>query len=161
MQFLGLFGIYLESDKIIFNFRTFSTKITLALSSLIFLTYIAVFELFLSKIIHTENERDRVQEGTYRVRVHECGLAAGERGISVGRHERVQGHDQEQKLDKGKMWIVVVIFFKLNLAMMGIHILSESVVVMRRSFGVAGRLGFGFLSLLMMLFKVFLFGLII
>ncbi|KAI8531434.1 hypothetical protein RHMOL_Rhmol11G0136800 [Rhododendron molle] len=45
MQFLGLFGIYLESYKIIFNFRRIFSKISLAFTlplSLIFLANIAV-----------------------------------------------------------------------------------------------------------------------
>ncbi|KAI8531430.1 hypothetical protein RHMOL_Rhmol11G0136400 [Rhododendron molle] len=67
---------------------------------------------------------------------------------------------KSRNLIKGKMWIAIVIFFKLNLAMVGIWILFESQVVRTGSFGIVGRLGFGFLCLLL-LFKVFLFGLVI
>lgn len=64
-------------------------------------------------------------------------------------------------LIKGKMWIAIFIFFKLNLAMVLIQILFESQVVdSESSFGIAGRLGFGLVCLLL-LFKVFLFGLVI
>ncbi|KAF7128030.1 hypothetical protein RHSIM_Rhsim11G0075800 [Rhododendron simsii] len=52
MQFLGLFGIYLESYKIIFNSRKIFSKISLAFIlplSLIFLTNIAVSDSLSSK----------------------------------------------------------------------------------------------------------------
>jgi len=64
-------------------------------------------------------------------------------------------------LIKGKMLIAIAIFFKLNSAMVLIQILFESQVVdSESSFGIAGRLGFGLVCLLL-LFKVFLFGLVI
>ncbi|KAI8531431.1 hypothetical protein RHMOL_Rhmol11G0136500 [Rhododendron molle] len=71
MQFLGLglFCIYLESYKIIFDFRRTFTKITLALIlplSFIFLVHIDVSKFLLHKIIRTENQRDRFPEGSYR-----------------------------------------------------------------------------------------------
>ncbi|XP_058189423.1 uncharacterized protein LOC131307012 [Rhododendron vialii] len=305
MQFLGLFGIYLESYKIIFNFRRTFTKITLALIlplSFIFLAHIDVSEFLFHKIIRTENQRDRFQEGSYWYAklsdVLTFELAAfclvkfiyftfflvfsllstsavvyTVASIYTGRDvtfrrvmsvvpkvwkrlmvtflcaflafflynvvavltiivlfiivlfmiilsfpteyidkivlffsfvimilyavgfvymtvvwqlasvvsvlEDMKGFkamNKSRNLIKGKMWIAMVIFFKLNLAMIGIQILFEivvvmrgligiqilfeSVVVMRGSFGIAGRLGFGFLCLLM-LFKVFLFGLVI
>ncbi|KAG5525177.1 hypothetical protein RHGRI_031751 [Rhododendron griersonianum] len=281
MQFLGLFGIYLESDKIIFNFRrTFFTKITLAISSLIFLTYIAVFEFFLSKIIHTGNERDRVQEDTYwyaqlsgvlsskltmfnyvniiyfyfflgfyllstyavlstvasiyssrnvTIRivtsrivmsvvskiekrlmvtftcffllfslytvvvvavptlvvwcftieyVNKVGLVffvvimilysvgfvymtlVWQLASIISVLEDMKGlkaMTKRRNLIKGKMWIAVVVFFKLNFAMVGIGILFESQVMHTGSFDVVDRLEFGFMCLLF-LFKVLLFG---
>ncbi|KAI8531427.1 hypothetical protein RHMOL_Rhmol11G0136100 [Rhododendron molle] len=281
MQFLGLFGIYLESDKIIFNFRTFSTKITLALIlplSLIFLTYIAVCEFFLSKIHHTENEIDQVPEGMYQyaklsgVRssestmfhfvsmvyfyfflcfyrlstsevvyttasiytsrdvtikivmtvvskiqkrlavtfncffllfslytvvviampalvvwcftieyVNKVGLVffvvivilytvgfvymtlVWQLASIISVLEDMEGLKamiKSRNLIKGKMWIAVVVFFKLNFAMVGIGILFERQVVHTGSFGVVGRLGFGFLCLLFLV-KVYLFGFVI
>ncbi|KAG5525186.1 hypothetical protein RHGRI_031760 [Rhododendron griersonianum] len=69
MQFLGLFGIYLDSYKIIFNFRRIFSKITLAFIlplSLIFLAHIEVSEFIFSKIIRTEYQRDRFREGSYQ-----------------------------------------------------------------------------------------------
>ncbi|KAI8531433.1 hypothetical protein RHMOL_Rhmol11G0136700 [Rhododendron molle] len=69
MQFLGLSGIYLESYKIIFNFRRIFSKITLAFIlplSLILLAHIEVSDFILSKIIRTENQLDQVREGSYR-----------------------------------------------------------------------------------------------
>ncbi|KAG5525184.1 hypothetical protein RHGRI_031758 [Rhododendron griersonianum] len=284
MQFLGLFGIYLESFKIIFNFRRTFTKITLALIlplSFIFLAHIDVSEYLLRKIIRTENQRDRFQEGSYRYTklsdvlssewaafwlvkfiyftfflvfslLSTSAVVYTVASIYTGRDvtfkkvmsvvpkvwkrlmvtflcaflafflynvvavltiivlsiiilsfptEYIDKIDQffpfvimilytmgfvymnvvwqlasvvsvledmkgfkamtkSRNLIKGKMWIAMVIFFKLNLAMIGIQILFERVVVRRGSFGITGRLGFGFLCLLM-LFKVFLFGLVI
>ncbi|KAG5525181.1 hypothetical protein RHGRI_031755 [Rhododendron griersonianum] len=281
MQFLGLFGIYLESYKIIFNFRRTFTKITLALIlplSFIFLSYIEVCEFFLSKIIHAINEIDRVQEGTYRY-AKLSGVLSSEStmfhfvnivylpfflgfyllstsavvytvaSIYTGRDvtirivmtvvskieerlmvtlkcflllfclytvvvvavaalvvwcfrieyvnkvglvfffvivilytvgfvymtlvwqlasiisvlEDIKGlkaMTKSRNLIKGKMWIAVVVFFKLNFAMVGIGILFESQFVHTGLFGVVGRLGFGFLCLLF-LFMVFLFGFVI
>ncbi|XP_058189425.1 uncharacterized protein LOC131307015 [Rhododendron vialii] len=285
MQFLGLFGIYLESFKIIFNFRRTFSKITLALIlplSLIFLAHIEVSEFILSKIIRTEHYRYRVREGTYRYAKLSDRLSSERAAfwlvnfayftfflvfsllstsavvytvasIYTGRDvtfrkvmsvvpkvwkrlmvtflcaflafflynvvagltiivllfiiilsfpteytdkivlffsfvimilyavgfvymtlvwqlasvvsvlEDIKGFKamiKSRNLIKGKMWIAMVIFFKLNLAMMGIQILFKSVVAERGTFGIAGRLGFGFLCVLM-LFKVFLFGLVI
>ncbi|XP_058189426.1 uncharacterized protein LOC131307016 [Rhododendron vialii] len=68
---------------------------------------------------------------------------------------------KSSNLIQGKMWIAIVIFLKLHFAKLGIQILFESIVVDTESlFGVAGRLGIGFLCLLMLV-KVFLFGLVI
>ncbi|KAF7127327.1 hypothetical protein RHSIM_Rhsim11G0075400 [Rhododendron simsii] len=279
MQFLGLFGIYLESYKIIFNFRRIFSKTTLAFIlplSLIFLTYIEVCEFFLSKIVHTENERDRVQEGTNRY-AKLSGVLSSEytmfncvnivysyfflgfyllstsavvytvasiytgRDVTIGivmsvvfKIEKrlmvtfalfflllslytvvlvavlalvvwcltieykvglvflvvivilctvgfvyttlvwqlasiisvledmkgLKAMTKSRNLIKGKMWIAVVIFSMLNFTMVGIGILFESQVVHTGSFGVVGRLGFGFLCLLF-LSKVFLFGFVI
>ncbi|KAF7126435.1 hypothetical protein RHSIM_Rhsim11G0075500 [Rhododendron simsii] len=279
MQFLGLFGIYLESYRIIFNFRKTFSKITLALIlplSLIFLAHIEVSEFILNKIIRTEYYRYGVREGTdqyarlsdrlssewaafwlvkfayfifflvfsllstsavvytvasiytgrdvtfrkvmsvvpkvwkrlmvtflctflafflynvvFVVTVFIWSFTIGNVDIVgpisfvaililyavgfvymtlvwhlasvVSVLEDIKGFKAMTKsinLIKGKMWIAIVIFFKLILAMAGIQILFESVVVQRGRLGIAGRLGFGFLCLLM-LFKVFLFGLVI
>ncbi|KAF7126688.1 hypothetical protein RHSIM_Rhsim11G0076200 [Rhododendron simsii] len=68
MQFLGLFDIYLESYKIIFNFKRIFSKITLAFIlplSLIFLANIWVSDFILSKIIDTMINRLLFQKGTY------------------------------------------------------------------------------------------------
>ncbi|KAI8531432.1 hypothetical protein RHMOL_Rhmol11G0136600 [Rhododendron molle] len=279
MQFLGLFGIYLESYKIIFNFRRTFSKITLALIlplALIFLAHIEVSDFIFSKIIRTENQRDRVREGSYRYDklsdvlssewaafwlvkfayltfflvfsllstsavVYTVASIYTGRDVAFGKVmsvvpkvwkrlmvtflcaflafflynvvlvvtifiwsftignvdivgliffvaililyfvgfvyltlvwqlasvvsvlEDIKGFKAMTKsinLIKGNMWIAIVIFFKLNLAMVGIQILFESFVVERGTFGIAGRLGVGFLCLLM-LFKLFLFGLVI
>ncbi|GMP79647.1 hypothetical protein CsSME_00035109 [Camellia sinensis var. sinensis] len=68
---------------------------------------------------------------------------------------------KSKNLIKGKMWIAIVIFFKLNFAMVAIQILFEILVVHGgESVSVAGRVGFGILCLLLLL-KLFLFGLVI
>ncbi|KAK9271387.1 hypothetical protein L1049_026977 [Liquidambar formosana] len=67
MQFLGLWGIYTESYKIIFSWRKIFSKITLALIlplSFIFLAHIEVSELLFSKIIHNEIELDETRANT-------------------------------------------------------------------------------------------------
>lgn len=57
MQFLGLFGIYVESYKIIIKWRRIFSQITLSLIlplSFIFLAHISVSALIFSKIVHNE-----------------------------------------------------------------------------------------------------------
>ncbi|XAR49616.1 hypothetical protein NMG60_11032876 [Bertholletia excelsa] len=69
MQFLGLFGIYAESYKIIFRWRKIFSQITLALIlplSFIFLSHIEVSRLINSKINHTEIQLDRTPTSTKR-----------------------------------------------------------------------------------------------
>lgn len=75
MQFLGLFGIYNESCKIIFTWRKIFTQITLALIlplSFIFLIHMEVSDLLVSKIGHTEVEIDETRVGSlaYNKLVH-------------------------------------------------------------------------------------------
>ncbi|THG07514.1 hypothetical protein TEA_006404 [Camellia sinensis var. sinensis] len=68
---------------------------------------------------------------------------------------------KSKNLIKGKMWITIVIFFKLNFAMVAIEILFEKLVVHGgESVSVAGRVGFGILCLFLLL-TLFLFGLVI
>ncbi|KAF7126709.1 hypothetical protein RHSIM_Rhsim11G0075600 [Rhododendron simsii] len=280
MQFLGLFDIYLESYKIIFNFRRIFSKITLAFIlplSLILLAHIEVSDFILSSIIHTELYRDRFPEGTYQYAklserlssefavlllvkfvyftfflifsllstsavVYTVASVYTRRDVTFAKvmsvvpkvwkrlmvtflcaflvyvlyslvvvltiilwsfsikHadfvdslfflaimifyivgfvytivvwelasvisvlEDIKGFEamtKSRNLIKGKMWIAVVIFFKLHFAKFTIQILFENIVVdTESSFGILGRLGIGFLCLLM-LFKVFLFGLVI
>ncbi|PKI50558.1 uncharacterized protein LOC116188752 [Punica granatum] len=67
MQFLGLFGIYKESCKIIFTWRKIFTQITLALIlplSFIFLIHMEVSDLLVSKIGLTEVEMDETRFGS-------------------------------------------------------------------------------------------------
>ncbi|PSS00097.1 hypothetical protein CEY00_Acc24064 [Actinidia chinensis var. chinensis] len=67
MQFLGLFGIYAESYKIILSWRKLFSQITLSLIlplSFIFLAHIEVSDLLFSKILHNELQLDQTQIGT-------------------------------------------------------------------------------------------------
>ncbi|XP_021284651.1 uncharacterized protein LOC110416854 [Herrania umbratica] len=67
MQFLGFFGIYTESYKVIFAWRKVFSKITLALIlplTFIYLAHIEVSNLFFRKIIHNEIELDHTRSGT-------------------------------------------------------------------------------------------------
>ncbi|KAI8015748.1 hypothetical protein LOK49_LG05G02584 [Camellia lanceoleosa] len=67
MQFLGLFGIYRESYKIIISWRQIFSQITLALIlplTFIFLAQIEVSDFLISKIIHTEIQRDETPIGS-------------------------------------------------------------------------------------------------
>ncbi|XP_058189430.1 uncharacterized protein LOC131307019 [Rhododendron vialii] len=81
--------------------------------------------------------------------------------ISVlGDIKGIKAMTKSRNLAQGKVWIYIVILLKLEGAIFGIKILFESQVVHTGSFGIAGRLAFGFLCLLM-LFSVFLFGLVI
>lgn len=67
MQFLGLFGIYRESYKIIISWRKIFSQITLALIlplTFIFLAQIEVSDFLISKIIHTEIQLDETPIGT-------------------------------------------------------------------------------------------------
>ncbi|KDP43074.1 hypothetical protein JCGZ_25260 [Jatropha curcas] len=69
MQFLGIFGIYKESYKIISTWRKIFTQITLALIlplSFIFLAHIQISDLIFSDIIHDEIQLDQTQQGTTR-----------------------------------------------------------------------------------------------
>ncbi|PSS17495.1 ATP-binding cassette sub-family A member like [Actinidia chinensis var. chinensis] len=279
MQFLGLFGIYIESYKIIFSWRKIFSKITLALIlplSFIFLAHIEISELLFWKILHTERQLDRTPVGTRRyeklsdvvssewinfwlfkiayftfllifsllstsavvytiasiytarevtfrkvmsvvpkvwkrlmvtflcafstfflyniiamltlfmwvitiANVSVAGLVAfviililyaigfvylsivWQLASVVTVLEESYGFRamiKSKNLIKGKMWIAIIIFFKLNLSLLAIQILFESLVVRGWSISVLGRVGFGILCLLL-LFKLFLFGLVI
>lgn len=67
---------------------------------------------------------------------------------------------KSRELIKGKMWVAVIIFFKLNLSSVALHILFENKVVHGSSLGILNRASFGILSLLMLL-VFYLFGLVI
>lgn len=69
---------------------------------------------------------------------------------------------KSKELIKGKMFITVVIFLKLNLSMVAIRILFDEYVVheSRIMLGFLHRVGFGMICLLL-LFKLILFGLVI
>ncbi|XWS15208.1 hypothetical protein CRYUN_Cryun35bG0074800 [Craigia yunnanensis] len=67
MQFLGFFGIYKESFKVIFAWRKIFSKITLSLIlplSFIYLVQMEVSSLFFRKIIHNEIELVHTRSGT-------------------------------------------------------------------------------------------------
>ncbi|KAG5525187.1 hypothetical protein RHGRI_031761 [Rhododendron griersonianum] len=280
MQFLGLLGIYLESYKIIFNFRRIFSKITLALIlplCLIFLANIWVSDFHLSKINDTAYSRHRFRKGTYGYDELSASLSSEwatfwlvkfvyltfflvfavlstsavvytvarvfigtGRDVTFGKVMRVvpkvskrlmvtflcaflaiflynmvvvptilwsdtikhvniagsvfflaivilyvvglvymtvvwqlagivsvledikgiKAMNKSKNLIQGKMWIAIIILFKLYFAVFGIRILFNSQVVHNGMFGVMGRFAFGFLCLLM-LFSVLLFALVI
>uniref|UniRef100_A0A5B7CCM6 Uncharacterized protein n=1 Tax=Davidia involucrata TaxID=16924 RepID=A0A5B7CCM6_DAVIN len=280
-QFLGLFGIYVESYKIIFSWRKIFSQITLALIlplSFIFLAHIEVSEQLFSRILHNEFELDETRAGTKRynklsdilstewtyfwlfkfayftfllifsllstsavVYTVACiytarevtfrkvmsvvpkvwkrlmvtflctflaffaynvvaalvivlwALTVGDTQIgavvffiililyavgfvymtivwqlasvvSVLEDSRgMKAMTKSKELIKGKMWIAIIIFFKLNLSLVVIQILFGRFVVHVHggsSLGLFHRVGFGLLCLLL-LFKLFLFGLVI
>lgn len=67
LQFLGFFGIFKESFKIIFSWRKIFSQITLALIlplSFIFLAHIQISHLLFSKILDNEDTLDQTQVGT-------------------------------------------------------------------------------------------------
>lgn len=67
MQFLGLFGIYVEAYKVIFRWRKIFSKITLSLIlplSFIFLAHMEISHKIKAKIWHTEFQLDHTQSGT-------------------------------------------------------------------------------------------------
>ncbi|KAM7511168.1 hypothetical protein LguiB_010043 [Lonicera macranthoides] len=69
LQFLGLFGIYKESFKIIFSWRKIFSQITLALIiplSFIFLAHSEISHLLFRKILRTESELYESHPGTSR-----------------------------------------------------------------------------------------------
>ncbi|XP_010999841.1 PREDICTED: uncharacterized protein LOC105107569 [Populus euphratica] len=67
---------------------------------------------------------------------------------------------KSRELIKGKMWVAIIIFFKLNLSSVALHILFEKKVVHGSSLGILNRASFGILSLLVLL-VLYLFGLVI
>ncbi|XP_030474836.1 uncharacterized protein LOC115692198 [Syzygium oleosum] len=69
MQFLGLFGIYKESYRVIFSWRKIFSQITLALIlplSFVFLLHIQVSDVLFSKIVHNKIELDETRPETDR-----------------------------------------------------------------------------------------------
>ncbi|KAG5245999.1 polyadenylate-binding protein B-binding protein [Salix suchowensis] len=72
----------------------------------------------------------------------------------------IKAMKKSRELLKGKMWVAIIIFFKLNLSSIGLHILFENNVVHGWSLGILYRGSFGILSLLLLL-MLFLFGLVI
>ncbi|KAG5525188.1 hypothetical protein RHGRI_031762 [Rhododendron griersonianum] len=254
MQFLGLFGIFLESYKIIFNFRTIFSKISLAFIlplSLIFLANIAISDslssegaaywlivefvyltLFLvfsvlstSAVVYTvasvftDTGHDvtfgkvmRVVPMVWKrlivtflcaflaiflyvvvlgvpiylwiVTTKHVYIATLVHFLAIGilyvmglvymtlvwqlagvisvleDIKGIKAMNKSKNLMQGKMWIAIIILFKLYFAVFGIRILFKSQVVHNGTFGVVGRFAFGFLCLLM-IFSVFLFGFVI
>ncbi|KAF7127880.1 hypothetical protein RHSIM_Rhsim11G0075700 [Rhododendron simsii] len=211
MQFLGLFGIYQESYKIIFNFRRIFSKISLAfilplslillaniavsdslspegaafwLIEFVYLTFFLVFSvLFTSAVVYTGYDVPIMLWRVTIKRVYIAGLVfflatmifnvvvVGNVHMTVvwwlagivSVLEDIKGikaMTKSRNLIQGKMWIAIVILLKLEAAIFGILILFESQVVHTGSFGIAGRLAFGFLCLSMLL-SVFLFALVI
>lgn len=72
----------------------------------------------------------------------------------------IKAMTKAMKLIKGQRILAIVIFFMLNLSLVGIEILFEILVVHGRSLEIWKRVGFGILCFLL-LFKLFLFGLVI
>ncbi|XP_071694300.1 uncharacterized protein [Rutidosis leptorrhynchoides] len=69
MQFLGLFGIFKESFKIIISWRKIFTQITLTLIlplTFIYLAHLEISNLLFRDIIHTEYEQEVTRPGTKR-----------------------------------------------------------------------------------------------
>lgn len=69
MQFLGLFGIFKESFKIIISWRKIFTQITLTLIlplTFIFLAHLEISNSLFRDIKHTEYEKDVTRPGTKR-----------------------------------------------------------------------------------------------
>ena len=67
MQFLGLFGIFKESFKIIISWRKIFSQITLTLIlPLTFIGHLEISHLLFRDIKHTEYEQDVTRPGTKR-----------------------------------------------------------------------------------------------
>ncbi|XVF39166.1 hypothetical protein PTKIN_Ptkin01aG0013500 [Pterospermum kingtungense] len=67
MQFIGFFGIYKESFKVMYSWRKIFSYITFSLIlplSFIYLLHMEVSSLFFSKIRHNEMELDQTRSGT-------------------------------------------------------------------------------------------------
>ncbi|MBA0797893.1 hypothetical protein Gohar_008547 [Gossypium harknessii] len=74
MQFLGFFGIYKESYKVIIACRKIFSKITLSLIlplSFIYLLHVEVSSLLFRKIIHTKVELDEAQSPAKAQKLHD------------------------------------------------------------------------------------------
>ncbi|KAB2040480.1 hypothetical protein ERO13_D02G074800v2 [Gossypium hirsutum] len=74
MQFLGFFGIYKESYKVIIACRKIFSKITLSLIlplSFIYLVHMEVSSLLFRKIIHTKVELDEAQSPAKAQKLHD------------------------------------------------------------------------------------------
>ncbi|MBA0856186.1 hypothetical protein Goshw_024477 [Gossypium schwendimanii] len=74
MQFLGFFGIYKESYKVIIACRKIFSKITLSLIlplSFIYLLHMEVSSLLFKKIIHTKVELDEAQSPAKAQKLHD------------------------------------------------------------------------------------------
>ncbi|TYI39246.1 hypothetical protein ES332_A02G084600v1 [Gossypium tomentosum] len=74
MQFLGFFGIYKESYKVIIACRKIFSKITLSLIlplSFIYLLHMEVSSLLFRKIIHTKVELDEAQSPAKTQKLHD------------------------------------------------------------------------------------------
>ncbi|MBA0710771.1 hypothetical protein Golax_010038 [Gossypium laxum] len=74
MQFLGFFGIYKESYKVIIACRKIFSKITLSLIlplSFIYLLHMEVSSLLFRKIIHTKVELDEAQSPAKAQKLHD------------------------------------------------------------------------------------------
>ncbi|KAJ4841691.1 hypothetical protein Tsubulata_002099 [Turnera subulata] len=67
---------------------------------------------------------------------------------------------KSKALIRGKVWVTIVIAFTMGISSFGIQTIFGKLVVHGWSVGMAGRVLFGFLCLLL-LFKLFLFGLVI
>ncbi|XP_030544185.1 uncharacterized protein LOC115750767 [Rhodamnia argentea] len=117
MQFLGFFGIYTESYKVISSLRKIFTQITLSLIlplAFVFLLHIEVSNVLFSKIIHDEIELDYTRPETPR-------------------SDRISAH-------LSKEWAVFLLFKALYFtALLVFSLLSTSAVVYAIACAYTGR----------------------
>lgn len=67
---------------------------------------------------------------------------------------------KSRELIRGKLWVSIIIFLKLNISLVLIKMAFEWLVVHGQSLGMANRIGYAILCFLL-LFKLFLFGLVL
>ena len=67
---------------------------------------------------------------------------------------------KSRALVRGKLWVAIVIFLKLNISLFVIKVVFERLVVHGQSLGMASRVGYAILCFLL-LFKLFIFGLVL
>ncbi|XVF37068.1 hypothetical protein REPUB_Repub19eG0113600 [Reevesia pubescens] len=241
MQFLGFFGIYIESYKVIFAWRKMFSKITLSLIlplSFIYLVHMEISSLFFRKIIHNEIELDHTQSVVYTIAcvytareltfnkvmsvvpkvwkrlmvtflcvflamffyhigaviifiifiIWATSMGASKIGIAVfvilmvlylvgflyltiiwhlasivSVLEEAYGFQamvKSKNLIKGKLWVAIVIFLKLNITLWIIQFAFQRLVVHGSTLGMANRVIYAIICFLL-LSKLILFGLVI
>ncbi|KAF3672777.1 putative small RNA degrading nuclease 5-like [Capsicum annuum] len=107
MQFLGLFDIYIEAYKVIYQWRKIFSQITLSLilpMSFIFLAHMEVYHLFFSDLNHSEFQLEHTHTGT-------------------AKYNKISDHINKELTS---LWLFIIVYFTILIIF---SLLSTSAVV--------------------------------
>ncbi|KAL3339787.1 hypothetical protein AABB24_028414 [Solanum stoloniferum] len=107
MQFLGLFDIYIEAYRVIYQWKKIFSQITLSLilpMSFIFLAHMEVYHLFFSDLKHSESQLRHTHTGT-------------------AKYNKISDHIDSELTS---LWLFIIVYFTILIIF---SLLSTSAVV--------------------------------